>query len=178
MSAWIRKLQWELDKFKWRVPFFRLDRKLIAIQVINGRQRLTFSEIDRVVFSLWLKSECDYMPKETLKLLFDSRASQLTERDRDIKLKMMISRARMILFLSGILVQTCEDDQMSAYTGWEKDEFEKLIEQAEHPSLSSQVSASQSLANHPRLNEFLRNAIENNRDDLVSRALAILSRWN
>ena len=165
-----------IERLRWRLPFGRTARKLLAVQVIANQRRMTFREIDRIAGRLWSGADALYMPAKTKALLFATRTAALSEGERHVKLRLITYRARRILQMSGALVHVCDDADVSPYTGWEKDDVERLVDQAEGPDPVRRAHAVEQLLGHPRLSDFLSESSSSGRGELACRALAILAR--
>jgi hypothetical protein len=164
-----------IKQLLWKIPFFRMDRKFIALQVLTHGKKMPFIEIDRVAKILWAGGESYYMPNESKKFLLYTKTAALSEAERDLKLRHIVLRAKHILTMSGLYVRVCDESEISSYTGWQKDEFEILIELAELSEGLAYNDAKDRLISHPNLKNFLTTANRNGRGDLVSRALTVIS---
>jgi hypothetical protein len=165
-----------VDDWLWKVSFFRIKNKLQAIQVISAEKRLRFSELDRIPDVLWTRRDRKYIPQETKKLLFETKSRDLSEHERWIKLRIIITRSRYVLGLAECFVNCCDDSEISAYSGWQKDEIELLIDHSESASVAISTPAFCALLNHPRINSYVDHALSNKRFDLVNRLVAALAK--
>ena len=163
-----------IDRWLWRSPIFRVNQKLLASQVLMGQQKLSFLTIDTVGQKLWNGSEIRKMHHPMRTLIFETNSSLLSETDRYIKLRYIQIRARDILFRSNCLVDHLSDEELSEYTGWEKDPVEVLLDRAENASTYLAYEARLALQTHPKLDEYLQYQSQAGRHGLVNRVLAII----
>lgn len=170
----ISNMKNRFDALMWRYSFLRTDTKLLCILILTQGQRLSFVAIDIAPAKLWSRQARGAFPLETQKLLFNTDSSFLTEPERAMKLWQIQSRAKHILSIANCYIPCLQENEVSKYTGWEKDHFEKLLERTEHGAPFVAESAKLELVKHTKLRQYLEFQAKAGRHELVNKILSVV----